>query len=405
MGPAPVDRFLPAAPEPLWSGRFARITTANFFFFLTFASFFLLPLHVRALGGSERTVGFVMGTSGISGIVSIFAVGILLDRFGRRRFLRAGFIGMALASAGFLFVHSIGPAFFALRVLQGISFAAGFNASSTLAVECAPASRRTEALGLFGVSTLTTHAIAPSFGELIVRTGGFPVLFAVASSFSLLGVAIAWSLPEAPVSVPRGAGRRLQPSRTLVTSIVTVTLCGVAFGTVLTYVPTFVHDAGLGAVSTFFLSYTLTAILSRLVGGGLGDTRGHGTVIVPALAVFSCSIVGLAAVRSPLGLAAAGLVFGAAQGLVYPTLNAFTVDHVQPDQFGRAQSLYNGCFNLGVTGGSLGLGHVAEVAGHRVVFLCAAAAAATALVVFSVGTRGRASVAAARTRRSEAARR
>src|SRR5262249_47734681 len=74
----------------LLSPAFVRVTVANFCFFLTFASFFLLPLHVRALGGSERTVGFVMGTNGVAGLVSIFLVGPVLDRVDRVQFLRLG---------------------------------------------------------------------------------------------------------------------------------------------------------------------------------------------------------------------------------------------------------------------------------------------------------------------------
>jgi hypothetical protein len=39
-------------PTPLLSGPFARVTVANFLFFLNYASFFLLPLYVKTLGGS-----------------------------------------------------------------------------------------------------------------------------------------------------------------------------------------------------------------------------------------------------------------------------------------------------------------------------------------------------------------
>src|SRR5262245_65307943 len=90
-------------PDSERAARFARVTAANFFFFLTFASYFLLPLHVRALGGSEHTIGLVMGTTGLSGLASILVVGILLDRYGRRLFLLGGFATMALASGAFLF--------------------------------------------------------------------------------------------------------------------------------------------------------------------------------------------------------------------------------------------------------------------------------------------------------------
>src|SRR5216117_4203374 len=109
---------------------FARVTAANFCFFLTFASFFLLPLHVRALGGTERTIGLVMGTSGLAGLVSVLAVGALLDRFGRRIFLLGGIATMSAAAGAFLLVDRIGPAIFGLRALQGLAFAAGFNAAS-----------------------------------------------------------------------------------------------------------------------------------------------------------------------------------------------------------------------------------------------------------------------------------
>jgi predicted MFS family arabinose efflux permease len=95
----------------------------------------------------------------------------------------------------------------------------------------------------------------------------------------------------------------------------------------------------------------------------------------------------LAAVRSALALAGAGVLFGTAQGFVYPTLNAFTIDQAEPGQLGRAQTLYNGAFNLGVTAGSMGFGPVVEHAGHRVMFVCAGATAAAALAVFVVGAR------------------
>src|SRR5439155_4613091 len=55
---APLEQAgAPAADARLLTPRFVRVTAANFFSFPTFASFFLLPLHARALGGSARTIG------------------------------------------------------------------------------------------------------------------------------------------------------------------------------------------------------------------------------------------------------------------------------------------------------------------------------------------------------------
>src|SRR5256712_10385780 len=150
---------------PARSACFARVTAANFCFFLTFTSFFLLPLHVRALGGTERTIGLVMGTSGLAGLVSVLAVGALLDRFGRRIFLLGGIATMSAASGAFLLVGRIGPAIFVLRVVHGLAFAAGFNAASTLAAGVAPQGGRAAAPRLLRVSTLATPAPPPALGR------------------------------------------------------------------------------------------------------------------------------------------------------------------------------------------------------------------------------------------------
>jgi MFS family permease len=375
----------PALPRRRHPARVARLTAANFCFFLTFASFFLLPLHIRALGGSERTIGLAMGTTGLAGLASVLVIGSLLDRFGRRIFLLGGMATMSLASGAFLLIGRVGPSLFVVRAVQGLAFAAGFNAASTLAVDFAPPERRAAALGLFGVSTLATHAISPALGELLVEVGGFAALFVAAALFSAVGLVIAWSLPESEGHAD-GAGAPLRRSANLSSAIGTVACCGITFGAVLTYMPTFVQDSHLGPVATFFLAYTAAAVLTRLTAGGLGDSFGRRTVIVPALALLAASAALLAGVHSTLGLAVAALLFGTAQGFVYPTLNAFTIDQADEGQLGRAQTLYNGAFNLGVTGGSMALGPVAEALGHRAVFLCAAGFAAVALGIFGWGT-------------------
>ena len=186
-------------------------------------------------------------------------------------------------------VNRIRPALFVLRGIQGLAFAAGFNAASTLAVEYAPPERRAAALGIFGVSTLATHAISPALGEQLVHRAGFPALFAVAAVFSLVGLVIAWPLrPARPHA--SAALVRLHPTRGLSAAIATVGCCGVAFGTVLTYVPTFVQDTRLGPVGVFFLTYTGAAVLTRVIAGGLGDVFGRRAVIVPALALLAAGV-------------------------------------------------------------------------------------------------------------------
>src|SRR5512147_536926 len=354
--------------SPILSGRFLRLTIANFCFFMTFATFFLLPLHVRALGGSDQTVGFVMGSSGVLSLIGVFLVGLLIDRVGCRVFLRTGLLGMSLVSLGFAFVDQIVPWLFILRGLQGLFFACGFNAASTLAAAFAPPERRATALGFFGVSTLVTHALAPTLGEQILHHASFQVLFGVASGFSMIGLVLAWSLPEPPRQDALPTGGFFSMPRMLAVALAATWFCGIAFGSVMTFVPTFAQDAQLGPVSVFFLSYTSMAITTRLWAGRLADDLGLRRMILPGTALLSLAILGLSEVSSVWTLLAAGLVFGLAQGITYPTMNAFSVDLAGPGQLGRVQAFYNGTFNVGVTAAGFILGPVVHAFGHRTMF-------------------------------------
>lgn len=399
MRPArPTDAPEPSTREPILSGRFLRVTAANFCFFMTFASFFLLPVRIRELGGTHEQVGLVMGMIGLSGLVGVFAIGVWIDRLGCRVFLRGGLAGMALVSFAFAFVDHVGLLMVVLRGAQGLAFASGFNAASTLAAAFAPRDRRATALGWFGVSTLTTHALAPSLGEQIAHLAGFPALFMIAASFSLIGLAIAWTLPD-PVGSRRSAQhargstppphpKRSPLPKALRTCLATSTGCGIAFGAVITFVPTFVSEAELGPVAIFFLSYTTAAIAIRLWAGRVADDFGLRRMILPAIAGLSAAIFGLSEVHNGFELGIAGTAFGLAQGVVYPTLNAFSVDLISDADLGRVQAFYNGTFNIGVTSSALAFGPLVEAHGHRVMFMCAAGVALLALAIFAIGTAG-----------------
>jgi len=368
----------------LFSGPFARVTIANFFFFLNFASFFLLPLFVKSLGGSESMVGAVMGSFGLASLLILPLIGVALDRFGRRRFFVFGSLGMTCAALGFLFVERIGPILFALRVLQGVSFAAAFTATTTMAAELAPRQRRAEALGLFGVSTLLTHAIAPSIGEEIIHRGGFHALFITAALCTTLPLLLLRGVPARRVAAVGAPHLPWSVSSLQWVVICTMTLAGMGFGAVTTFIPTFVRNAGLGRVAFFYGAYSAAAILTRMFGGGLSDSLGRRAVILPALMVLAVAIFCVGLVGNVAALVCTGVLFGAAQGISYPTLHAFLVDLSPDAHLGRAQALFNGAFNLGVMSSAFIFGLVADHFGQRPMFMVAAIMPLAASLFFYV---------------------
>jgi len=314
-----------------------------------------------------------MGTSGLASLVALPLIGIGLDRFGRRRFFIVGALGMSAAALGFLLVQSIGPALFGLRIVQGVSFAAAFTASTTMAAELAPPARRAQALGVFGLSTLLTHAIAPGLGEEIVHRRGFPTLFVLAATCALVAPLLLAGVRTGGARHASGAPEPWGVSRPQWIVLATMTLAGMGFGAVMTFIPTYVRSHDLGRVAFFYVAYGTTAIGTRLVGAGISDSLGRRATIVPALLAFTLSIAALGGVGSATTLAVAGAFFGAAQGISYPTLHALLVDLTPPAHLGRSQALFNGSFNLGVMGSAFLFGPIADQLGHRAMFLGASA--------------------------------
>ena len=135
---------MPAATTrpPRFPRDFYLVTIANFVFFLNFASFFLLPLYLKTLGVTERTIGYIMGTGGFAGLCVLPFLGALLDRVSRRGFVTSGALAMALASFAYLLLPGDGGLIYVLRVIQGVSFTCAFVTASTLAVELAPVKDR-----------------------------------------------------------------------------------------------------------------------------------------------------------------------------------------------------------------------------------------------------------------------
>ncbi len=357
---------------------FYVVTIANFVFFLNFACFFLLPLWLSEHGETEQTIGYVMGVGGFSGLCVLPFLGMLLDRFDRRRFTVIGSAVMAMASFAYIGIPGAGAALYLVRVVQGVAFTTAFVAASTLAADLAPPARRGQGLGIFGISTLLTHAIAPALGEQIARSFGFPVLFAIAGVLGVVALVL-----NASVRAPRHARKAVDVAVPLRgplyreplvwMSSATMVAVGMGFGAVLTFVPTFLQSIGIARVAPFFISYTIAAVSVRIALGGLSDRVGRRRVLFPSMAILAAAILALGSVSSVPALIAVGLMFGAGQGMTYPTANALMVDLSHPGNLGRVQTLFAGSFSSGVAVSSIVFGAVIVRFGYPTMFAGAAA--------------------------------
>ena len=364
----PVKSKIPS----IFTKAFILVAGANFFYSLSHAYFFLLPLYIKSLGGDEAIIGIIMGSMGFCSMFMIPLMGVLMDRMWTKKgFFLVGaglmaFISLAYLSLDSLFV----PAFMLLRILQGASFALCLVSAGALMADILPKERMAQGLGYYGVFILVTHAIGPSIGELIVKAYGFKALFTLAFFFSILAFLAAMAIPGI------GPERSTESSTSLFSlirkrqmgiPILTTIIFGAGFGSVLVFIPTFMKSFGM-SVGPFFIAYTMSAIGIRFTRADLSDVLGRRAVILPSLFAFALSIFGLSAFGlfsrvQTLGLpflVGISALFGLSHGLLYPTMNALTFDVTDTKDRGKAMGLFSGGFNVGVTTSAIGLGLVAR---------------------------------------------
>jgi MFS family permease len=378
---------MPAARTPI-PRAFFIVSAANFLSFLNLAFFFLLPLWVNARGGGAELAGRVSAVQGFSGLVALPFIGYLLDRFGRRRFMITG-IGLgALCSFAFLFIDQIGPALYAVRIVQGIAFTSAFTGAQTLALLFAPIDRRAEAIGWFGISTILTNAISPAIGEEIILRYGFSTMFGVGAVLGVAAFVMACFVPRPPEFVVRTRSVEIDPrdaNRAVATATFAMLCYGVGFGATQTFVPLMMKHFEIGRVGPFFTAWSLAAVGVRAGFGRVSDRVGRRSVLIPAMLTLTLAVGLLSTVRSMAVVVMIGAIFGLGHGMLYPTMNAWVADWSSKKNIGRTQSLFSGSYSLGISSCAFFFGTIVEQHGYPSMFLLASAISILGLAVFMTG--------------------
>ncbi|CAA9521479.1 MAG: hypothetical protein AVDCRST_MAG13-3409, partial [uncultured Solirubrobacteraceae bacterium] len=138
----------------------------------------VLPRYVKGpIEAGDVSVGIVVGCFAFAAVVARPLAGRLADERGRRQVM---LLGMGISAvAGTLYAVPLGvPGLVAARLVLGVGDALLFTAAATWIVDLAPAERRGQAIGLFGLAIWGGLAAGPLFGELLLRLGSYEAVWA-----------------------------------------------------------------------------------------------------------------------------------------------------------------------------------------------------------------------------------
>ena len=372
---------------------FTALLVANVCFGYTFSSFFLLPKFMATqLAAGPREVGLVMAAHGAAIVVLLPFFGAAVDRYGRRNFLLVGALWMAVLTACYPLVDSVGPLLFALRIAQAGAFAVMFAAGGALAVDLAPPERLGQAIGFYGTSFLSMNAVATACSELLAERFGWNTAFLVAATSAVLSGVLMLRVKETHRGAPTAAeGESLAalaraPSTWRVA--VVIAAVGAALTGVFNFHQLYVMELGITNVASFFIAYTTAAVVVRFAFGHYIDRWGHRKVALGALVLYACAVFGVAHVAT-LGLPLLGVGIGLAHGVFYPSYNAVVVAGVPASVRGKTMGIFQASFQAGGAIGGIAFGTLAARRGYPPVFMTAAAALAFAWVLLKLAPDGR----------------
>lgn len=394
----PATPVSPAPPAILKKRVYTRSFILVFLMeFSLFSVFYMLlptvPLYIKELGGTQATVGWVIGIAG-----PIAALGVPLYGWGVDRWSRKGMIvlGLTLNVVGALvMIIVISPLTMLFpTILRRIGSGATGAATRTMILDIAPASRRGEAMTNFATSHNIAIAFGPAVGLAIYSNLGSTQLFL--ASAAIMGASALFLIPvkrtdwREPGQRPGGAVRAATPSggwvntfivREAIVPVVVVLLLSAAYLATTTFVSILGEEREIPNYGLFFVVYAFVVIAGRLLTGRISDTYGRAIVLLPSLALTITCMIILAFAHSTIGLMAAAFMLGLGFGTGQPMLQAIAADWTPQEKYGRAMAMMMGGFSFGSAAGTVFVGEVSERLDFQAAFLGLALMAVAALIV------------------------
>ncbi|MEK6778906.1 MAG: MFS transporter [Candidatus Deferrimicrobiota bacterium] len=370
-------------PRSLYDKDYILLNVSNSLYSLYATVFIFLPAFLYQMGVREGEIGLIMATGTLVSVALKPVNGLFVDRGGRAAFLVSGALLASASTIPWLFVTGKGAHLFAFRIFQGAAYSFFATASYAYIAASAPADRRGEALGVFGLSFFIPTALGGWLGEWLIGQAGFRGLFLSATVVAFLS-----ALPPLGMKEPE-AGSRLSPaslldflSREYFIPNSAGFLFGMAYGSIFTFLPVFLLIRKIPSLGVFLVVYALSVIGTRTLARRLADRMPRERLSLISLLLLGAGIVAIPFLSGPVGLSLVGVISGTGHGFLFPSLSALILDRAGKEKGGMAMAMFTGAFDMGLVFGAAAFGFVAEHSGYGVMFFSAAALTAAGAFFF-----------------------
>jgi MFS family permease len=291
-----------------------------------------VPQYLRSeLHANKFQTGF--GTTGF--FVAALLVrpwsGVLMDRFGRRPFIRWTLLGMAVSTLGFFAAHSV-VAITLIRLIQGAIGSLFYVSTLTATTELAPPDKRAGAVAKLSVTVYIGFIVGPLTADLLIHGPGFNFTWSVIVALYVVGFVLAAFLSEsrAPGEVRSSTEKKPWFHKASITPGIALFATAICFSTVTAFTPDYVDHIGISRPGWLLATYSAAVLLVRVVSGPLIDRASPYHVAIPGFVLGAGGLTMLATSHSVGVSFVAMFVAGLGSGATFPALISLVVRSV-PD--------------------------------------------------------------------------
>ncbi|WP_171056365.1 MFS transporter [Paenibacillus sinopodophylli] len=376
--------------ETLWTKPFVLLILSNLFLFLSLEMLLpTLPMFAAEKGGTDAQIGLIIGLFTFSAVLLRPFVGMASDKFGKKLLLLVGVAICLIGTASYYAAVTI-TMMLMLRIVHGVGFGISTTLYGTVASDIIPATRRGEGMGFFGTGNAVAISLGPFLGIWLMEEFGFSVLFIVGACILLLAIVftafVKGDSKAERVKVQAAAEHtslmlRFVEPKALMPSLLGL-LVGLSLGGVISFITLFGKETGVQNIGFFFLVLALSEFLIRFISGKIFDTRGRFWVLFPAAVSCIVGCVILYMTQSTGILLLAAVFYGAGFGAIFPGLQAWVIDRVEPARRGVATATFYNAFDIGIGSGAMLLGLVATWSNYATMYLVSSLFFVIYLVVY-----------------------
>jgi predicted MFS family arabinose efflux permease len=264
----------------------------------------LLPSIQREFGMSYTQLGLFTGLYGLLAMLLSVPAGVSVRRFGEKRVLGIGLLGVAVGSVLLGEAWSFGSAL-AFRGLTIFGYRFAFVSVLIAVALTAPASLRGRTMGVLGATSALASVVGAPLGGMLVGGFGWRLAILGYAAMAVLGAAVFWLFYRSTSDDPASDGQPVHgsTSRSAFLSPVVwmlaliVGLGGFGQFTVTYFVPSVTNALyGLDATAAGVIISTgyVTAIVVNLGVGLLADRFNKVVVLGAVFVLLACASASLA---------------------------------------------------------------------------------------------------------------